>query len=93
MMTSCQPQSEVEAVEGVLFLRPADRLAEARRLRDELQEDLDAAQDSVRWLRSELRTLERVGPKPRVQSRASSLVYVACGLGALAGAGVAMWAM
>ncbi|MDP1824271.1 MAG: hypothetical protein Q8L48_13540 [Archangium sp.] len=88
MVTSGQPQSEVEAVEGVLFLPTADRLIEARRLRDELREDLDAAQDSVRWLRSELRSLERLPPRPRVQS----VVYVACGLGAIVGAGIAMWA-
>lgn len=93
MSCSGQLESEVEAVDGALFFRTEDRLAEARRLRDELQEDLEAARDSVRWLRSELRTLERVAPKARVQPRASSLVYVACGLGALAGAGVAMWTM
>jgi hypothetical protein len=61
-------------------------VAVLRRLRDELQEDLDAASDSVRWLRAELRVLERTGPKVSV----ASIVCTACGLGALVGGALAV---
>lgn len=40
-----------------------ERRADLRRLRDALREDLDAVNDSVRWLRSERRHLDR-GPPP-----------------------------
>lgn len=64
-----------------------ERLADLRRLRDELREDLDSVNDSVRWLRSELRMLKKAQPA----ISASSIVYAACGLGALAGVSLAVW--
>lgn len=63
------------------------RVAELRRVRDELREDLEALSDSVRWLRSEQRALERA-PKSKV----AVLICVACGLGALLGVGLAVGA-
>jgi len=66
-----------------------ERLADLRRLRDELREDLDGVNESVRWLRSELRVLQRAQPA----IRPSSIVYAACGLGALAGVTLAVWTL
>ncbi|MDP1919214.1 MAG: hypothetical protein Q8L14_23395 [Myxococcales bacterium] len=65
----------------------AERLADARRLRDELEGELAELKDSVRWLHAERRALAAHASKSRV----ARVFPWACGLGAVVGLVLVLW--
>lgn len=65
----------------------AERLADARRLRDELESELAEVNDAVRWLHAERRALAAHASKSLV----ARVLPWACGLGAAVGLVLALW--
>lgn len=82
--------SAVHAAEAELTacLARAAHLCEVRQLRDELEGDLAELNQSLQWLRAEQRALRSL-PTTTPFAR---LFPVACGLGAMAGIVLALWA-
>lgn len=65
----------------------AEQLADARRLRDELEGELAELKDAIRWLHAERRALAAHASK----SRLVRVLPWACGLGAAVGLVLALW--
>lgn len=65
----------------------AERLADARRLRDELESELAELNDAVRWLHAERRALAAHASRFRM----ARVLPWACGLGAAVGLVLALW--
>ncbi len=78
-------ESELFALQGQR--ERAERLADARRLRDELQSELAELNDAVRWLHAERRALAAHASKSPV----ARVLAWACGLGAVVGLVLVLW--
>jgi len=67
-------------------------LADTQSLREELQQELDAVNESIVWLRAELRVVTTPRPQPSTPSPSWAMV---CGLSAAAvgAASAAIWVL